>query len=163
MQCRINAEDPWNHFLPSPGRLRRFRLPAGPHVRVDTYAYGGCAIPVRYDPLLAKVAVWAEDREACVLRLRRCLEDFAISGVQTNLPLVQRVLNSPAFSAGTYDTEFDCRPLLEDTAGSVDDAALRDLAVAAAVAYLGRARGARGAQPERFESAWHRDSRRLPK
>ena len=163
LQCRINAEDPWNDFLPSPGRLRRFRLPGGPHVRVDTYAYGGCEIPVRYDPLLAKVVVWDEDREACIRRMRRCLEDFAISGVQTNLPLVQRVLDAPAFRAGVYDTEFDCRPLLgERAADDVSEQTLRDLAVAAALAYLGHARRATSPQPERFQSAWHRDSRRLP-
>lgn len=159
LQCRINAEDPWNGFLPSPGVLRRFRLPGGPHVRVDTYAYGGCAIPVRYDPLLAKVVVWDEDRDACIRRLRRALEDFAISGVQTNLPLVQRVLDSPAFLEGSYDTEFDCGRLLGESAPADD---LRDLAVAAAVAALGKGRR-EARQPERFSGAWHRDSRRLPR
>jgi acetyl/propionyl-CoA carboxylase alpha subunit len=166
LQCRVNAEDPWNDFLPSPGRLRRFRLPGGPHVRVDTYAYGGCEIPVRYDPLLAKVVVWDEDREACIRRMRRCLEDFAISGVQTNLPLVQRVLDTSAFREGAYDTEFDCAPLLEESVpagGQASEEALRDLAVAAAIAYLGHSRSPAPPQPERFGSAWHRDSRRLPK
>jgi acetyl-CoA carboxylase biotin carboxylase subunit len=66
MQCRINAEDPWNDYLPSPGRLTRFRLPQGPSVRVDTYGYVGCAIPPRFDPLLANLIVRGDDRAMCV-------------------------------------------------------------------------------------------------
>ena len=61
MQCRINAEDPWNDYLPSPGRLTRFRLPQGPDVRIDTYGYVGCAIPQRFDPLLANLIVKGDD------------------------------------------------------------------------------------------------------
>ncbi len=63
MQCRINAEDPWNDYLPSPGLITRFRLPQGPNVRVDTYGYVGCEIPLRFDPLLANLVVKGDSRD----------------------------------------------------------------------------------------------------
>jgi acetyl-CoA carboxylase, biotin carboxylase subunit len=159
MQCRINAEDPWNRSQASPGRLRSFRPPSGPGVRVDTYAYSGCDVPVRYDPLLAKLIVWDADRDGCLRRARRALEDFAISGVQTNLPLIQRILDDQDFVRGEYTTEFCKRPLLAPRASERD---LRDLAVAAAVAYASRNLAFRPTTPERTTAGWHRESRRLP-
>jgi acetyl-CoA carboxylase biotin carboxylase subunit len=158
-QARVNAEDPWNHYLPSPGCLRRFRFPGGPGVRVDTYAYGGCDVPVRYDPLLAKVIAWDDTRAGALQRLRRAVADFAISGVQTNLPLVQRILDTPEFTAGTYDSEFNRQSL---PGAETPEDHLRDLAVAAALAYLRRRSDTVGALPNRAGSGWHRDSRRLP-
>jgi acetyl/propionyl-CoA carboxylase alpha subunit len=159
MHCRINAEDPWNRSLPSPGQLQQFRLPGGPGIRVDTYAYSGCDVPVRYDPLLAKLVVWDEDRAACLRRARRALEDFVVGGVQTNLPLVQRILDDPDFVRGEYTTEFCRRPLLAPRASGRD---LRDLAVAAAVAYASRNMAFRPTTLERLDTGWHRESRRLP-
>lgn len=159
IQCRINAGDPWNNSLPSPGRLRLFRLPGGPNVRVDTYAYGGCDVPIRYDPLLALLIVWGEDRDECLRRTQRALEDFAISGIQTNLPLIRRILDDQDFVRGDYTTEFCRRPLLTAHASERE---LRDLAVVAALAYIGRNRALRPTTPERMSSGWHRDSRRLP-
>jgi len=159
IQCRINAEDPWNRSLPSPGRLQRFRLPGGPGVRVDTYAYSGCEVPVRYDPLLAKLIVWDVDRDACLRRTRRALEDFAVGGVQTNLPLIQRILDDQDFVHGEYTTEFCRRPLLAPRASERD---LRDLAVATAIAYASRNLAFRPTTPERATSGWHRESRKLP-
>jgi acetyl-CoA carboxylase biotin carboxylase subunit len=159
MHCRINAEDPWNRSLPSPGRLQQFRLPGGPGIRVDTYAYSGCDVPVRYDPLLAKLVVWDADRDACIRRARRALEDFVVGGVQTNLPLVQRILDDPDFVHGQYTTEFCRRPLLVPRASERDR---RDLAVAAAIAYASRNMAFRPTTPERVASGWHRESRRLP-
>ncbi len=159
IQVRVNAEDPWNHYLPSPGHLRRFRFPGGPGVRVDTYAYGGCDVPVRYDPLLAKVVAWDDTRAGALGRLRRAVADFAISGVQTNLPLIQRILDAPEFTAGTYDSEFTRRPL---PGAEVPPEHLRNLAIAAALAYIRRGIDSSGALPDRAHSGWHRDSRKLP-
>jgi acetyl/propionyl-CoA carboxylase alpha subunit len=159
IQCRINAEDPWNRSLPSPGRLQRFRVPGGPGVRVDTYAYSGCEVPVRYDPLLAKLIVWDADRDACLRRARRALEDFAVGGVQTNLPLIQRILDDQDFVHGEYTTEFCRRPLLAPRASEREQ---RDLAVAAAIAYATRNLAFRPSTPERATSGWHRESRKLP-
>jgi acetyl-CoA carboxylase, biotin carboxylase subunit len=159
MQCRINAEDPWNNFLPSPGRLSRFRLPGGPHVRVDTYAYSGCEVPVRYDPLLANLVTWGENRDECIRRMRRALQDFLISGVQTNGLLHQRILSDPPFVRGDYTAEIFQRLLFDEPGQDVD---LRYLAVAAAIAYARRRLILRPSLPDRLRSGWHRDSRRLP-
>jgi acetyl/propionyl-CoA carboxylase alpha subunit len=159
MQCRINAEDPWNHFLPSPGRIDGFRLPGGPSVRVDTYASSGCAIPLRYDPIFAKLVTWGVDRGECVNRMRRALEECMITGIQTNIPLLHSVLNDPDFIRGVYTTEFSRRPLV---AVGAAERGLRDLAAAAAIAYLRRTAGAQASQPERLSSLWHQDSRHLP-
>jgi acetyl/propionyl-CoA carboxylase alpha subunit len=156
LSCRINAEDPWNHFLPSPGQLRRFRLPGGPNVRIDTYAYSGCDVPLRYDPMLAKLVVWGQDRQDCIGRMRRALQDFHISGVRTNLPLHQRIMQEADFVRGQYDTEFLNRRLLRAEAPSQD---LRDLAVAGAVAYLARYQAQRPVMPARLQSGWHRSRR----
>ena len=158
MECRINAEDPWSNFMPSPGKLDRFRLPGGPNVRVDTYAYSGCDVPVRYDPILAKLIVWGETRPECINRMRRALEEFAIRGVHTTLPFHQRILNDADFLAGNYTTDFLDRPLLEGT----PDIELRDMAVAAAVAFISRNQAARPVTQDRFQTGWHRSSRRLP-
>ena len=144
--------------MPSPGRLDRFRLPGGPNVRVDTYAYSGCDVPVRYDPILAKLIVWGETRPECINRMRRALEEFAIRGVHTTLPFHQRILNDADFLAGNYTTDFLDRPLLEGT----PDIELRDMAVAAAVAFISRNQAARPVTQDRFQTGWHRSSRRLP-
>jgi acetyl/propionyl-CoA carboxylase alpha subunit len=159
VQCRINAEDPWNRFLPSPGRIEGFRLPGGPAVRVDTYAYSGCEIPLRYDPIFAKLLAWGVDRDECLNRMRRALEECLITGIQTNIPLLHNVLNDPDFIRGAYTTEFSRRPLM---AAGAPERELRDLAATAAVAYLRRTAGAQASQPERLSSGWHQDSRHLP-
>ena len=161
MACRINAEDPWNNFLPSPGYLRRFRLPGGPYVRVDTFGYSGCSVSARYDPILAKLIVWGETREDCLQRMRRALQDFAISGIQTNLPLFQRILDDPDFIAGTYDTAFLRRPLTATQSPATDEL-LQDLAVIAAVAYQVRLQSQQPVTPDRLLQGWHRSGRQLP-
>jgi len=144
--------------LPSPGKLDRFRLPGGPNVRVDTYAYNGCSVPVRYDPILAKLIVWGETRVECINRMRRALEEFAIRGVRTTLPYHQRILTDPDFLAGNYTIDFLDRPLLEGE----PEIELRDMAVAAAVAFISRNQRPRPVTPGRFQDGWHRNSRRLP-
>jgi acetyl/propionyl-CoA carboxylase alpha subunit len=159
MQCRINAEDPWNRFLPSPGRIASLRLPGGPFVRVDTYVYSGCEIPLRYDPIFAKLVTWGADRSVCVSRMRGALEECAIVGIQTNIPLLHGVLNDPDFIRGVYTTEFSRRPLI---ANNTPERELHDLAAAAAVAYLRRTAGTQASLPERLWSGWHQDSRHLP-
>lgn len=161
MQCRINAEDPWNDYLPSPGRLTRFRLPQGPDVRVDTYGYVGCAIPERFDPLLANLLVKGDDRDMCVSRLRRALMEFRIVGVQTNLPLHKQIIQDPTFVAGNYDTRFMER-FKFDVSANTSREACRDLVAMTAVTYLLRRRVDSPVVPERVKSGWHRSARRLP-
>ena len=160
MQCRITAEDPWNNFMPSPGFLRRFRLPGGPYVRVDSYAYSGCTVSARYDPMIAKLVVWGETRNDCMQRMRRALQDFAIAGIQTNLPLFQRILDDPDFIEGRYDTGFLQRSLTE-AKPEVGDELLQDLAVIAAVAYQIRLQSQQPVTPDRLLQGWHRSGRQL--
>ncbi len=159
MLCRVNAEDPWHEYLPSPGRITGFRLPGGPNVRVDTYVYAGSEIPVRYDSLFAKLVVWGATREECLNRFQRALQEFQVNGVQTNLGLLRMIASDAAFVAGVYTTEFSRHHLLKTPPPSEN---LRDLAAVAALAFIGRTRAARPVTPTAFTSGWHRDSRRLP-
>lgn len=158
MFFRVNAEDPWHDFLPSPGHISHFRVPGGPNVRVDSYAYAGAEVPVRYDSLLAKLTVWGASRDECLNRARRALEEFAIGGVATNLGLLRMLVADAEFAAGSYSTEFSRRRLLDNP--PAEDG--RDLAAVVALAHLGRSRAARPSTPEPFTTGWHRDSRRLP-
>jgi acetyl-CoA carboxylase, biotin carboxylase subunit len=161
MQCRINAEDPWNDYLPSPGRLTRFRIPQGPSVRVDTYGYVGCAIPERFDPLLANLLVRGSDRAMCINRLRRALMEFRVVGVQTNVALHKQIVNDPAFVSGKYDTRFMDR-FRFDVGAVTSEEVSRDLVAMTAVTYLLRRRVDAPVVPERVMSGWHRSARRLP-
>jgi acetyl-CoA carboxylase biotin carboxylase subunit len=159
MQCRINAEDPWKQFMPSPGHLNKLQLPGGPDVRLDTYLTSGCEIPGEYDPLIAKLVVWGRDRQACRMRMQRALEEIQFSGVPTNLPLIRRIVEQPDFVSGQYATD-----LLPSAAGdeTVDEAFMRNLAAVAALTYVRQSQAFRPVKPERLLSGWHRDSRRLP-
>ena len=160
MMCRVRAEDPARRYMPSPGHLRRVRLPGGPEVRVDTYLYCDSEVPSFYDPLIAKATVWAADRPACIDRLRRALEDLAIIGAPTNVPLLTAVLRSPAFVAGHYDTNFLRRT--PDTKPATDiDQLQRDIAAVAAVLFARRHESFIPQQPERWATGWHRTSRQL--
>jgi acetyl-CoA carboxylase biotin carboxylase subunit len=102
IECRINAEHPVT-FTPSPGLVRSFHAPGGPGVRIDSGLYAGYRIPPYYDSLIAKLIVYADDRPACLMRLRRALEEFVVDGVDTTLPLHRRLLDEPDFIEGNYD------------------------------------------------------------
>lgn len=160
MQCRVNAEDPWNNYLPSPGVLERFRIPGGHGVRVDSSGYVGYPMPVRYDSLVAKVVAWGEDRAMAHRRLRRALQDFKIVGVQTNIPLHLHILADERYAQGHYNTNFMHRATFRDT-GELGDRG-PDLAAAVAVAFVIRNQTGRPVISERTQSGWHRSSRRLP-
>jgi acetyl-CoA carboxylase biotin carboxylase subunit len=108
IECRINAEDPDRMFAPTPGTLLEFHPPAGPFVRVDTHASAGYRIPAAYDSLLAKVVVWAPDRDQALARMRRALAELRVSGngLRTTAPLLAGILDDPEFRAGRHDTSF---------------------------------------------------------
>jgi acetyl-CoA carboxylase biotin carboxylase subunit len=106
IDCRINAEDPYNDFMPSTGRITHSLVPTGPGVRVDTGVYPGFEITSFYDPLIAKLIVWGETRAQAILRMRRALEEYRIVGVQTNIPFHQTMMDSHRFMGGQYDTRF---------------------------------------------------------
>ena len=102
IECRINAENP-DTFTPSPGRITEFHTPGGLGVRVDSALFAGYTVPPYYDSLVAKLIVHGGNREDCLLRLRRALDEMVISGVETTIPLHQRVIDDASFVAGDYD------------------------------------------------------------
>jgi acetyl-CoA carboxylase biotin carboxylase subunit len=106
IECRINAEDPYNSFLPSTGLVTHCILPTGPGIRVDTGVYPGFEISSYYDPLISKLVVWGETRAQAILRMRRALEEYRIVGVRTNIPFHQRMMDSHRFMGGQFDTRF---------------------------------------------------------
>jgi acetyl-CoA carboxylase biotin carboxylase subunit len=125
IECRVYAEDPANNFFPSPGLIARLQAPEGPGVRCDSGVYEGWQVPLEYDPLLSKLAVWAGDRTQARARLRRALSEYEIHGVHTNIPFFRRVLEHPDFVAGRLDTGFIDRVLaaglMEEEAPSQDE------------------------------------------
>jgi acetyl-CoA carboxylase biotin carboxylase subunit len=106
IECRINAEDPYNDFIPSTGRITHSLLPTGPGIRVDTGIYPGFEITAYYDPLIAKLIAIGETRGQAILRMRRALEEYRIVGVRTNIPFHQTMMDSHRFMGGQYDTRF---------------------------------------------------------
>ena len=106
IECRVYAEDPASGFLPQAGRLLRYREPSGPGIRVDSGVVEGGAVPVTYDPLLAKLTVWAETRSAAIDRAITALRDFPVLGIRCNVPFLVRVLAHPDFRAGNIHTGF---------------------------------------------------------
>ena len=114
IECRINAEDPFASFMPSPGRLSGLRSPGGPWVRVDTGVYAGYTIPRFYDTLMAKLIVWGPDRDAAIARMARALAEYKVVGVQTTIPILRRIIAHPDFTAGRLSTGFMERLLASD-------------------------------------------------
>jgi acetyl-CoA carboxylase, biotin carboxylase subunit len=106
IECRINAEDPYNNFLPSTGRITHSQLPNGPGVRVDSGIYPGFEITPYYDSMISKLIVWGESRAESILRMRRALEEYRLIGVKSNLPFHQRLMDSLRFMGGQFDTRF---------------------------------------------------------
>lgn len=106
IQCRIYAEDPQNHFMPSSGRITGYREPTGPWIRVDSGVYEGANVPVEYDPILSKLVVWAEDRESARRKMLRALQNYFITGVRTTIPLLMDVVSSGSFTKGDIHIGF---------------------------------------------------------
>jgi len=114
IECRINAEDPFNNFRPCPGTITTFHSPGGHGVRVDTHAYAGYKIPSNYDSMIAKLIVSHQTREEAIVKMERALSEFVIEGVQTTIPLHLRIMQHPEFRKGNFTTafmnDFDLRP-----------------------------------------------------
>lgn len=106
IECRINAEDPYNNFLPSVGKIGTLLTPTGPGVRVDSGVYSGYEITTHYDSMIAKLICWGETRSEAMLRMRRALAEYSITGLKHNIPFHQNLLNSFSFIAGQIDTKF---------------------------------------------------------
>jgi acetyl-CoA carboxylase biotin carboxylase subunit len=105
IECRICAEDP-ETFIPSPGRIKRFRPPAGPRVRVDTYVFSGYDIPIYYDPMIAKLITWGKSRDEALDKMNRALIEFTLTGVKSNIVLHKSILKNKKFLSGEYTTQF---------------------------------------------------------
>ena len=106
IECRITAEDPENNFAPSTGKIIELIEPGGIGVRVDSGIYEGFEVPIYYDPLIAKLLVWAPTRRDAIERMRRALSEYVIRGIKTSIPFHQMVMQNPNFIAGEYDTTF---------------------------------------------------------
>jgi acetyl-CoA carboxylase, biotin carboxylase subunit len=106
MECRINAEDPFNDFRPSPGKIISFHSPKGHGVRVDTHVYAGYTIPPYYDSMIAKLIVRAQTREECITKMERALDEFIIEGVKTTVPFHQKLMKNEDFRSGNFHTGF---------------------------------------------------------
>jgi acetyl-CoA carboxylase biotin carboxylase subunit len=106
VECRIYAEDPDNQFFPSPGTITQLSRPSGPGIRVDSGVYLGWTVPVEYDPLLAKLVVWADSRQEAVARMRRALEEYTVAGIRTNISFFRQILEEDRFRSGNLHTGF---------------------------------------------------------
>jgi acetyl-CoA carboxylase biotin carboxylase subunit len=106
IECRINAEDPFDEFRPSPGRIEMYYQPGGRGVRVDTHAYGGYAIPPHYDSMIGKLVTFGKDRRDAMDKMSRALSEFMITGVKTTISFQQAILQDPNFRRGVYSTAF---------------------------------------------------------
>jgi acetyl-CoA carboxylase biotin carboxylase subunit len=114
IEVRVNAEDPFDNFRPVPGQIRKFVLPGGFGVRVDTHCYSGYAVPPYYDSLIAKLIVWGRDRREAIARMRRSLVEFVVEGIPTTIPFHLRVLEHPDFGGSLTYTRWVEEVLLGD-------------------------------------------------
>jgi acetyl-CoA carboxylase, biotin carboxylase subunit len=175
MECRIYAEDPDNNYFPSPGKITLLLEPSGPGIRKDSGMYEGWTVPMDYDPLLAKLIGYGNDREQAIAPLTRALDEYFVGGIKTNIALFRRILADPDFRAGKLDTGFLDRLLQREPAdGKQDDRKQDDpqveqvAAIAAGIfAMLGASADvvgerASGASPEKavIPSNWKSASRR---
>jgi acetyl-CoA carboxylase biotin carboxylase subunit len=106
IECRINAEDPANNFMPSPGRIELFHPPGGRGVRFDSHMYSGYTIPPTYDSMIGKLIVFGHDRDEAIARMSRALDECIIRGIKTTIPLQKAVLRDPDFRRGRYSLDF---------------------------------------------------------
>ena len=106
IECRINAEDPFKDFRPSPGKITNLHLPGGHGVRVDTHVYSGYIIPPNYDSMIAKLITTGRSREEAIAKMRRALDEFIIEGIKTTVPFHRQLMDHPDYIAGNYTTKF---------------------------------------------------------
>ena len=106
IECRINAEDPYNNFRPSPGKITTLHTPGGHGVRMDTHVYSGYSIPPNYDSMIAKLITTAQTREEAINKMKRALDEFVIEGIKTTIPFHRQLMDHPDYLAGNYTTAF---------------------------------------------------------
>ena len=106
IECRINAEDPYNDFRPSPGKITTLHSPGGHGIRLDTHVYAGYTIPPNYDSMIAKLITTAQTRQEAINKMKRALDEFVIEGIKTTIPFHRQLMEEPDYVAGTYTTKF---------------------------------------------------------
>lgn len=106
IECRINAEDPYNGFRPSPGKITTLHTPGGHGIRLDTHVYSGYTIPPNYDSMIAKLITTAQTREEAINKMKRALDEFVIEGIKTTIPFHRQLMDHPDYLAGNYTTKF---------------------------------------------------------
>ena len=106
IECRINAEDPYNNFRPSPGKITTFHAPGGHGVRIDTHVYAGYIIPSNYDSMIAKLITTAQTRDEAISKMKRALDEFVIEGVKTTIPFHRQLMENKEYVEGNYTTKF---------------------------------------------------------
>ena len=159
IECRIYAEDPENHFFPSPGLITRLVQPGGPGIREDCAVYAGWTVPLEYDPMLSKLVAFAETREAAIDRMLRALDEYVVGGIKTNISLFRRILMDEDFRAARIDTGYLERLLVGIMADGGE--AVPDEVVAVAAALFAEAAKERaGVDVQVQESRWGAEGRR---
>ena len=139
IECRLTAEDPFNNFMPNSGVVTYLKEPTGPGVRVESALYLGYEISLFYDPMVAKLIVWGENRAEAILRMRRALSEYRISGFKTSIPFHQEIMDSTEFIWGTFDTGFlDRRRLVAKDEPDLEQARIAAVAAALVAHDAGR-------------------------
>src|SRR5262249_12780975 len=142
IECRVYAEDPENHFFPSPGLITRLLTPSGPGIRDDSGVYEGWRVPLEYDPMLSKLIAFAPTREQALQRMLRALDEYFVRRIRTNLALFRRILLDPAFIQGELSTGLLDRLLAQPAATVAAPGAEETAAIAALAAALFQMNGA---------------------
>ncbi len=162
IECRIYAEDTENDFLPSVGKIKSYKEPAGPGVRVDSGLYQGYEVSLYYDPLISKLIVWAEDRQSAINRMKRALSEYRISGVMTTIPFHQKVMQNEKYLKGEISTGFIAEEFKVNGVRKAQDSIYR---IAAILSALTDYQDKKKSKPQmnvssQVESLWKIDSRR---
>jgi len=163
IEVRLYAEDPQNGFLPSPGTIDHLKYPEGPGIRIDSGVYEGSEVSIHYDPMLAKLIVWSNNRPAAIRRLSRALGELTITGIRSNLDFLRQVMNHPDFLAGHYDIGLIERAG-DELLGEPDLGDLEEIALFAALASIARRDQQRsglttGGEAQRKGSRWRDHAR----
>ena len=153
IECRIYAEDPYNNFLPYPGKLTRLTRPLGPGIRLDGCVYDGWTVPMEYDPLLAKLAVWAADRQQAIERMIRALREYDVGGIRTNIGFFRQILEDADFRQAKLDTGF-IEAFFARQKAVEEPAELRAVAALTAVLHASASNGRGAESGGRTSSAW---------
>ena len=147
IECRIYAEDPDNNFFPSPGRIESLRTPSGPGVRLDEGVYEGWTVAMDYDPLLAKLIVWAENRGEAIARMHRALDEYYVGGIKTNISFFREILSDEQFTRAEFHTHWLDEWIARGSNNEAPHQGAKDAALAAALASYADHRQAQAQAP----------------